>query len=250
MGTSSQIPFSNPAGNNQTNPSIPAGTTKATSIVGAPGQASASSVNNPYTIPAATSTAVSSVGSSSGTVVVNPGSTNSNAAASDQQLTDIYGAGIGGDLNNLLNSIGGTNSATLQEYIQSLAPQEATAQANTNAALGAGGVSANSSVAALADANLSAQEFSSISQESANLTQSGQSLEASILGGTEQAAEAEVASSPFTDLGDVLGGLAKIAGPLMGGIGSLATGGALTALASGNSLGGSGTPIGGFMGSI
>ena len=219
-GANNMVPYSNPAGNNQTTPGAggmpsqggmpggPIGTVTnatGTSAVLNPGQAAAA---NPL-VPA----------SVAGTVnVPNAGGTSSNAYESNRQLTDIYGKGIGGDMNNLLNSIGGTDSATLQEYVASLAPQEATASANLNASLGAGGVSSNSSVAALGQANLQAQETAAVAGESANLTQSGQNLEASILTGTEQAATKEVSASGWDVFGQVLSGIGQDAGGIMMGL--------------------------------
>jgi hypothetical protein len=108
----------------------------------------------------------------------------------------------------------GTNSAVLQEYIASLVPQEAKAQANVNATLGAGGVSTNSSVAALADANLAAQEQASIAGESASLTQSQEQLTAQLLTGVEPAAAAETAQSGWSVFGDVLSGIGADAGSI------------------------------------
>jgi len=234
MGTGAMVPYSNPAGNNQLTPkglSSPGSSsgggavpiaTGVTSTLQTPTQSAAA---NPL-IPAGASPqpiATGTVGSvpvsgltpSSTTgqlSVPNAGSTSNNSSNSGQQLTDIYGAGIGGDISNLLNSIGGTNSATLQEFNQSLQPQEATAQANLNASLGAGGVSANSSVAALGNSNLQAQEMATIAGEDAQLTQSGQNLEASVLDGTEKAAQAEVSQSWLTDLGEVVQGVGQVAG--------------------------------------
>lgn len=229
MSTNSMIPYSNPQGNNQINSGlnqgsgtggalpiavgatggpVPIGATQGTTPVVAAAQ------NNPL-VPVNGSVPAGAIG------VSNAGSTSSNAVESNKQLTDIYGKGIGGDLNNLLNSIGGTNSATLQEFQQSLAPEEATAKANLDTSLGAGGVSANSSVAALGNANLQSQEMATVAGEDANLTQSGQNLEASILTGTEQAAEQEVAQSGWSVFGDVVGAIGQDAGGIMKGLGSL-----------------------------
>jgi len=124
---------------------------------------------------------------------------------------NLYGSGLGGALTGLLGSIGGVDSASLQNYVASLQPQEATAQANTNAALGSAGVSGNSSVTGIADANLQSQETAAIAGESAQLQQSGQQLEASILTGQEQAqAQATADSSPWAIFGDVVGGLGAL----------------------------------------
>jgi hypothetical protein len=131
----------------------------------------------------ATSTGTTGATSSTSTV---PSSASSTSSGSE--LTDIYGA-VGSDINSYLNSISGTNSVVLQDYIKSLQPQMATAQAQTNAALGAGGVSANSSVAGIADANLNAQETASIASESASLTETGEQIEGNMLTGLASSAE-------------------------------------------------------------
>jgi hypothetical protein len=84
----------------------------------------------------------------------------------------------------------------------------ATAQAQTNAALGAGGVSANSSVAGIADANLQAQETASIAGESANLTESGEQMEENMIQGMESPAEnytAEQSMMPWEIAGSAIG---------------------------------------------
>ena len=164
MATNSMVPYSNPQGNNQTNPGT--GGVKNTLAPSLPG---------------ATSTLASATGASTANPLV-PATATTGAAAtvpsasvgdSGSELNSIFGSGVGGDINSFLGSVSGTNSVVLQDYVKSLQPQMATAQAQTNAALGAGGVSANSSVAGIADANLNAQETASIAGESANLTESG-----------------------------------------------------------------------------
>src|SRR5580658_5627244 len=132
MGT---IPFSNPGGNNQMSPGAPpinqGGSGKATGVVIGAGQIPGGPVSNPgsnpfipggVTPPVNTNnpianplTSGTTTTSGVGNPIVNPvntasnpnfGSTSTNATQSSQQLTDIYGQGVGGDLNNLLNSIG------------------------------------------------------------------------------------------------------------------------------------------------
>lgn len=199
MGTSSMVPYSNPAGKNQTSPAATAPGVGVTALpTPSPLNPTQAATSNPL-IPSVPTAGL-------------PGTTTP-APQTDQskQLVDILGKGVGGDLNTLLSSIGGVDSATLQEYVKSLAPQEAQADANLHASLGAGGVSANSSVAALGEANLQAQETGLIAGEEAQLTQSGQNLEASILTGLEPAAEKEVAESGW----DVFGQVASAAGGLV-----------------------------------
>ncbi len=217
------VPASNVAGNNQTTPvanpvmKTPAGTASgvvpgaANPVAGtAPVQANPFMPVTPTSVLPGGGGPTASVPTAGG-VINNPANTFGTSGALDKQLGDIYGKGVGGALGGLLQSIGGTNSATLQEFIKSLAPQEATAQANVDASLGASGVSPNSSVNALADANLQAQEFATISGESANLTQSGQNLEASMLGGMQNTAAQQVAQSGWNIFGQVLNAGANVA---------------------------------------
>ena len=190
MATGNMVPYSNPAGHNQTTPSV--GATSSSSTQTLPGAATTASSSNPL-IPANTAASYTS--------------------PLANQLTDIYGA-TGTVLSKYLDSLSGTNSASLQEYINSLQPQMATAQANTNAALGAGGVGANSSVTALADANLQSQEFSAIAGESAKLTQSQQQETGQVLEDVAPYAAKQTADDnalPWEIMGSVL---SAVGGPL------------------------------------
>jgi hypothetical protein len=221
MATGSMVPYSNTAGNNQTTPGAGLQPKPVALPQISPLNPTGTVSSNPLVPTTATPVTQPGVPAGAAGGVFNAGSTSTNSQLSDKQLTDIYGKGIGGDLNNLLNSIGGTNSATLQEYEQSLVPQEATAQANLDASLGAGGVSANSSVAAIGNANLQSQETAAIAGETAQLTQSGQQLEANILTGTEQAAEQEVAQSGWDVFGEVMQGLGNLGGEVVGAAGKV-----------------------------
>jgi hypothetical protein len=203
------IPYSNPQGNNQTNPG--AGGAKST-------------LASSQTLPGATSTLASATGASTANPLVPatattgavPAATTSNSinSASSSEIDSIFGSGVGGDVNSFLDSISGTNSVVLQDYIKSLQPQMATAQAQTNAALGAGGVSANSSVAGIADANLQAQETASIAGESAQLTESGLQMQESMIQGMEAPAEnytTEQSMMPWEIAGSAIGAAGNIA---------------------------------------
>jgi hypothetical protein len=205
------VPYSNPGGNNQTTPgasnALPAINTLNPIATPTPINPTAAATVNPL-VPASAivPSSIPTAGTGSQTV----------SGAAYNQLNDIYGA-AGGTLTNFMNSMSGTNSAVLQEYIQSLAPQEATADANLHASLGAGGVSANSSVAALGEANLQAQETSAIAGEAANLTESQQSLEAKLIESTLPAAQQQVVdSSPLHIFGQVLGDIGSAVGDVMG----------------------------------
>jgi hypothetical protein len=198
------VPYSNPAGNNQTTPT--SGSVKTGTAMQA--------------LPGATSTLASTTGASTANPLV-PATTATGTVpaasteASGAELNNIFGGGVGGDISGFLGSVSGTNSVVLQDYVKSLQPQMATAQAQTNAALGAGGVSANSSVAGIADANLQAQETASIAGESANLTESGEQMEENMIQGMESPAEnytAEQSMMPWEIAGSAIGAAGSIAG--------------------------------------
>jgi hypothetical protein len=209
MATNNMVPYSNPAGNNQTTP----GMSQPVSTLAMPGALNPGTVAaNPF-VPATATSAIPGASTVPTTGLASAAS-GSTSGALGNQLSDIYGTGVGGGLDALINSIGGVNSATLQDYAKSLVPQEAKAQANLNASLGAGGVGANSSVAALGDANLQAQETGMIAGEEANLLQSGQQLEASLLTGMEPAAAAETAESGWNVFGQVAGAVGNLAGDI------------------------------------
>jgi hypothetical protein len=212
MATGNMVPYSNPAGNNQTTPGagMPVAKTATTPLPGTATTtpASGATVANPL-VPAATATATAPGATPTSSTVPSASTTGSGA-----EINNIFGAGVGGDINSFLSSISGADSAALQEFIKSLQPQEANAQAQTNAALGAGGVGANSSVAALADANLGSQEFAAISGEEAQLTQSGLQMQEQMIQGMEAPAEnytAEQNMMPWEIGGALIGAAGSVA---------------------------------------
>jgi hypothetical protein len=207
MATNNMVPYSNPQGNNQTNPGAGGATPAALPLPGATPAIGASTAN-PLVPATATTGAV-------------PASNNNSTGS---ELDQIFGAGVGGDINSFMGSVGGTNSVVLQNYIQSLQPQMATAQAQTNAALGAGGVSANSSVAGIADANLQAQEMASIAGESASLTETGEQMQESMIQGIAAPAEnytAQEQMEPWEIAGASIEAAGNIAGAICPAKGSL-----------------------------
>ena len=232
MATSSMVPYSNPAGKNQTSPSIGvptsgAGATKTSGPmpVTSPIAVSGAGTSNPF-IPApgagTTPGVPSGVPMTGTTSVPNVGGLTDSTAnvsgttgALQKQLTDIYGKGVGGALASLLSGMSGSDSKVLQEYIASLQPQFAKSQADLGASLGAGGVSPNSSVAALGEANLKAQEDALIAGESGQLTLGQEQLTSGILGSEQGAASKEVASSGWDVFGQVMGGLGNLAGSVI-----------------------------------
>lgn len=122
----------------------------------------------------------------------------------DKQLKDIWGKGVGGSLAKLLEGMSGTDSKVLQDYIASLGPEFAQQAAGVSARLGAGGVSANSSVNAIAQSNLASQENALIAGESAKLTMSQEDLTAQILMQMMNPAAKEVATSGWTTFANVM----------------------------------------------
>jgi hypothetical protein len=241
MATGNMIPYSNPAGNNQTTPSSGVASTinKTAVLPGAAGTVTAplSTNANPLVPAAVTPSSVTGVPATAPGVVASALNT-PELAMLQPQLDDIYGA-EGDALSSLLTNIGGTNSQSLQEFIQGLGPQEATAQANLNSTLGASGVGINSSVAAIGDANLQAQEFSTVSQEAASLTQSGQSMEEQILMGIAPAAATETAQKaeePWAIGSAMASMIPEVGGAISEGL--KAQGGAAAATSSGSSSSG------------
>ncbi len=238
MATNSMVPYSNPAGNNQTSPAMPmanAGTTPhvPTATPLAPTEAVQ---NNPLIPATAMGTPAASTVPGAATAVstgINNGQSND---AFYQQLQDIYGA-TGDQIFNFMNSISGTSAKTLEDYTQSLQPQFAKSSADVHASLGAGGVSANSSVTGIADASLKAQEDAMVAGESANLLQHDESLQANILGGLTTDARNQVSdSSGWNTFAQILSGVGGLTSSVMG-LGDL-TGG-LSGLFKGSSGGNS-----------
>ena len=207
MATNNMVPYSNPQGNNQTNPGAGG---VASAALPLPGATPATATNAAATAnPLVPATATTGAAPAAATVPAAINSSNSNG-----EINDIFGSGVGGDINSFLGSVSGTNSVVLQDYVKSLQPQMAQAQAQTNAALGAGGVSANSSVAAIADADLQAQETASIAGESASLTETGMQMQEGMIQGMEAPAEnytMEQAMMPYEILGAGMGAIGNIA---------------------------------------
>lgn len=282
MAAGTMVPYSNPAGNNQTtpfglnqgnngaiiapvpvnspmapgaaaaqNPLIPATSTLASTVNQQTGIVPSSTLSTPPVASVPTNTSESggntyAQGSNPGGFITNNLSNTNGNNNLYNQFTDIYGQGVGASLFSLLNNMSGTNSTALQEYEQSLAPQEATAEANIGSSLGASGVSANSSVNALAQANLQSQETSAIAGEAENLTLNQEQMTANILQGTEGAATKEVSTTPLSIFGDVMSQVGSDAATLFGG-GGLSS---LGSMFSGGGGGGYASPFGGGAGSV
>jgi hypothetical protein len=73
--------------------------------------------------------------------------------ASQQQLTNVFGAGVGGDISDTINNLGSNDSTYMQAYTAAMAQPNAENLATLNTTLANSGVSANSSTAAIANAD-------------------------------------------------------------------------------------------------
>lgn len=205
MATNSMVPYSNPAGKNQTSPvsTLSTATPGMAVPTSTPTDPAAAIQANPAIPATATPTVPSTVAA--------PGTDQPFA----QQLNDIYGAS-GDSLYWFLQNMSGVNSQTLQDYIKSLGPEFAKSDANLRASLGAGGVSANSSVAALGEANLKASEDALVAGESANLLQSQEQLQANLLESVLPDARNEISdSSGWNTFAHIIDGIAGLGGALL-----------------------------------
>lgn len=129
----------------------------------------------------------------------------SNQDNQNKQLTDIFGKGVGGDLSSFINNLGSSDSSYMQAYAAAMAPQNAEGQATLDTTLGNSGVSANSSTAAIANADYNAQITSQEGLQEQQLQQMDQSTLAGILTGVEGPANKEASTSVWGDIGSVLG---------------------------------------------
>ena len=213
MATNSMVPYSNPAGKNQTSPSVLASNAGTTPHVPTatpldPTQAAQANPLIPVSGTVPTTSGASTTPAVPQVMQTDPGLY--------QQLQDIYGA-AGNSLYDFMQKIGGVDSKTLQDYITSLQPQFAKSEANLHSSLGAGGVSANSSVTALGEADLQSQENALIADESAKLLQSQEGLQANLLTGVLPSAEKQVAdSSGWNTFAQILNAVGGVAGSVMG----------------------------------
>lgn len=201
----STVPYGNPAGNNQANPAVNSGAVGSTVPTTAPiAGGSAPSQSNPYMFGGATPTSTA--------VPASP----TQQQNLQKQWTDIYGKGTGGAMASEYAGMQGTDSAAFQAYLSSVAPVWAQQQAGLGQNLGAAGVGANSTVAALAQSNLGAQQAATASGVDANMIMQNQQERLGLLTGTEQASEQEVASSGWDVFGQVIGDVGSLAGSVMG----------------------------------
>jgi len=219
-----RLPSSNTAGNNQTGPPGLQGANKPAAIP----FSSTGGGSNPL-IPAAGTgsggfptatpqnqqfgTSPSGAGS-----LYDPSSSYSNGQSNiDKQLVDIYGKGVGGMLDNLLKGMSGEDSAIFQQWLKSMQPVEASERASLQGSLGAGGVSANSSVNAIASSNLESQFNAQAAGVNSQLMQQQMQDTLDVLMGVRGDAAKEVSSSGWGVLAEVMNNITGDVGNLMGG---------------------------------
>ena len=222
-----QLPTSNVAGNNQTSPGLGAIGASPQPVFTPTLPMGSVASTNPYlgatpTSPIGMGTAGPSAGLVPGTQtpgsIYNPASSYSSGQTDiSRQLTDIYGKGVGGSLNYLLQGMSGTDSAIFQQYLASMAPQMAQAQARLTQGLGSMGVSGNSSVQALAQADLQSQFLAQESGVNANLMQQQMQNTIGILQGAAPSAQKQVAQSGWTDFANVMANITSDIGAMQGG---------------------------------
>lgn len=232
MATNTMLPTSNPGGNNQTGPS-----TKMTGVSGAiPFQGGPAGSQNPYfanpggpTLPSGSAGtqppgswyqgwgALPQGWNSPGSLYPSGSSYGSGETNIEKQLIDIYGKGVGGALNNLLAGMGGTDSQIFQQFLASMKPVWQQQQVGLKQGLGVEGVSGNSSVAGIAEADLGAQQSAQAAGVNSQLMQQQLQDTLSVLMGTKGDAAKEVATSGWDVFASVMNNVTGDIGNLLGG---------------------------------
>jgi len=213
--STSQLPTSNAAGNNQYSPPLQ-GLPPATPVFSSFTPSGGMQTTNPYlSVPA-----TGAIGGQPAGSIYNPASSQSSGQTDiSKQLIDIYGKGVGGSLNYLLQNMSGTDSAIFQQYLSSMQPAIAQQKAALAQGLGAMGISGDSSVQGIAQSNLAAQIAAQESGVNANLMQQQLQDTMSILTGAAPSAQKEVAQSGWTDFANVMANITGDVGALFGGPG-------------------------------
>lgn len=129
-----------------------------------------------------------------------------------KQLTDIYGKGVGGAINTLLQNLGSNNSSFLNSYRQAMSGQQAEDLSTIGTSLGNAGISADSSTAAIEKGDYLAKSNAQLGLQEQQLINQETSQAIGLVQGTQQDAQAETSSSWLDTLGQVAG----IAGTFVG----------------------------------
>lgn len=171
--------------------------------------------------------------SSSGAPVANNGNpiagyTPQQTQQLQKQLNDTYGAGEGGELFSLMSNLGSNDSSYMTAYNQAMSKQTAEGQATLSTAQGNAGISANSSTAAIENADYQSGVASQAGLQEQQLLQTQQGEAIDLTKSTEGATAAENSTSWLNTLSQVVGIGSQVAGIA----GSFMTGGATSAIPS------------------
>lgn len=167
-----------------------------------------------------------------------------------KQLKDIFGKGEGSLLNSLIGSIGGSDDAYMQAFIQAMQGPNAQNLANLNTTLGNSGISMDSSTAAIANAlfqsNVSSEE--GLQEQQLKMNDLAQLI--GLTQGLQGASASEVSSGGFlNDLASVTSSIGNLipfgSGGNKGNAGNVSTSGAAAqAGLSQGTIGYEGAPLG------
>lgn len=221
MATST-IPVGNVGGKNQTSPTYTPPSRPMPMAV--PGGSTPSSTN-PYMIgggmPGATSSG--SVPSGSPALPTNFGYATGPAGTDpgqqqllQKQFVDIAGKGTGGQLAQQYASMSGLDSAMFEQWKAGMAPTWQEQRNLVGQQLGAGGVSPNSTVAALGYADLGAKQAAEAGTVNEQLMLHGQEQQQNILTEMLKPSIQEVASSGWDVFGNVMNAISSVEGAALG----------------------------------
>lgn len=145
------------------------------------------------------------------------GNPNANVTAQqNKQLTDIYGQGTGSLLSGLIGNLGSNDSSYMQAYSNAMAKQTAEGQSTIATGLGNAGISANSSVSAIENADYLSGVTSQEGLQEQQLLQTQQQEEIGLVQGIQGASAQETGTSWLTDLGQGLEVAGTVAGDVLG----------------------------------
>jgi hypothetical protein len=123
--------------------------------------------------------------------------------ASTSELTNIFGQGIGGDIGSVIDNLGSNDSTYMQAYMNAMAQPNAENLATLNTTLGNSGVGANSSTAAIANADFQTGVTAQEGLQEQQLQQTDEQNLIGLLESTESAGNKQAGTSIWQTLGNV-----------------------------------------------
>jgi hypothetical protein len=128
-----------------------------------------------------------------------------------KQLTDTFGKGEGSLLDSVIGNIGSDDSSYIKAYDAAMAPQNAENLAALNTTLGNGGVGANSSTAAIANADFQSNVTSQEGLQEQQLQMNDLSQLLQLTEGLEGPSAEEVSSGGIlNDIGAIAGDVGAV----------------------------------------